>query len=89
MTMEDENKSAPDVERIEEAAERAEEAAVAASLAAAATAAVAAEDAPADRGKVYGDGETLAAQLAAANVGIVTLEARVARLEAVVARQGW
>ena len=67
----------------DEAARQAEEAAAVVSLA------VAAESTPADRGKVYGDGETLAAQLAATNIGIVTLEARLARLEAVVARQGW
>jgi len=75
-------------ERVEEAAVRAEEAAAVVVLAEAAEAAQEAA-APADRGKVYGDGETLAAQLAAANVGIVTLEARVARLEAIVSRQGW
>lgn len=82
------------VERAEAAAEKAadaaEKAAEAAEVVAVAEVAELVADADAgDRGRVYGDGEQMQAQLAAANAGLAQLEARVFAVESILRRQGY
>lgn len=79
----------------EKAAERAAQAAEQAAQAAEAVAvlevieAVEAADDAGDRGRVYDDGEQLAAQVAAGNAAVAGLDMRLLRVEAILRTQGY